>query len=66
MLRPFQFLEYFVIIIYISLGIYILVDTQAFHLKETPRAVLGTVLVLYGLYRVYRAINKYRQKNEDR
>jgi hypothetical protein len=64
-------LSYFVILVYIGFGIFFLTTTRtitlAFFGEMNPvsKITLGTVLVLYGLLRVYREIKKYRANHES-
>lgn len=52
-------------ILYIILGIYIIILKKFFHisLEGAIPYFLGGVLMIYGIFRIYRAI--YKMKNQD-
>ena len=49
----------FMVIIYCGMGmLFIFSDIFAWQMPETARIILGTLFVLYGIYRGYRIIKK--------
>lgn len=61
----FNILSIAVGILYIALGIYIIILKKFFYidLEGVIPYFLGGVLLIYGLFRIYRAI--YKIKNQD-
>ena len=61
----FNILSIAVGILYIALGIYIIILKKFFHidLEGVIPYFLGGLLMAYGIFRIYRAI--YKMKNQD-
>jgi len=48
------------VLLYIGLGLYLLIEPHSFNLPGSAQLILGIVLVVYGLYRVFRTIKKLK------
>jgi len=57
-------LNAFVAVSYTALGIFILVAGKEFQMPETYKTLLGTVILLYGIFRLYRFYLKYKSEKE--
>ncbi len=45
------------------MGVYLLIDSHSFiNLSRSAQIILGIVLVLYGIYRVFRVIKRLKNK----
>lgn len=52
-------------IIYIGCGVFLLAGNNIFNLSELQKIGFGSVLILYGMFRLYSFIKKLRSKNSE-
>jgi cytochrome c biogenesis protein CcdA len=56
----------FMIFVYAGLGIVFLFFPDFFNtLKGATRIILGILLIMYAIFRVYRIIKKWRERDEE-
>ena len=64
--RIFRYFEVLMVLAYLGLGIFILFFSKnTLDLKDFQRIGLGIVLIVYGIYRSYRAYKKNFNTNEQ-
>lgn len=52
-------------IIYIGCGVFLLAGDKFFNFSELQKIAFGNVLILYGMFRLYSFIKKFRSKNSE-
>ncbi|MCC2589714.1 DUF308 domain-containing protein [Chryseobacterium sp. MFBS3-17] len=62
----FNWLSFFAGVLYIILGIFVVLKFWFFvPLEPNIAYALGAVLIIYGLFRIYRAVNRMKQKKNE-
>jgi cytochrome c biogenesis protein CcdA len=47
--------------VYLGIGIFLIISKEIFNSEYISQTILGLIIVLYGLARLYLALKKYRE-----
>jgi len=64
--RITRYFGFFMVIVYLTVGFLLIFSGDFFPiLNQTTKLILGIVLVIYGIFRAYRAIKTSKHENTD-
>jgi uncharacterized membrane protein HdeD (DUF308 family) len=62
--RVKRYFDFFMVMIYIVLGIIIIFSKEFFSVQnQTTKLIFGCILIIYGIFRAYRAIKGLNHDN---